>query len=86
MYPEDYKTLFSINLRYARKSMGLTQSELAKLMNANTGKTVQTNGTRVRLSKWENGLSLPSLPECIALCNILNVGMDFLLGMADIDL
>jgi transcriptional regulator with XRE-family HTH domain len=86
MYPENYKALFAMNLRYSRKSRGLKQGELAQLLIANTGKNVSTDGTRIRLSKWENGVSLPSLPECIALCNILNVGMDFLLGAEDRDL
>lgn len=86
MYPENYKALFAKNLRYARGSMGLTQEELAQLLITNTGNNVMTGGVRSRLSKWENGTLLPSLPECIAICNILDVGMNFLLGVEKKDL
>lgn len=60
-------------LKSLRAEKGLTQKELAKLMNKSvTG-----------LASWEQGLSEPSVNDLIQLCKIFDVSADYLLGLED---
>ena len=53
-----------------RKEKGLSQRQLAKLIG-----TSQAN-----LSRWEQGLNLPSVIECWKLADFFDVSIDFLAG------
>lgn len=53
-----------------RKEKGLSQRQLAKLIG-----TSQAN-----LSRWEQGLNLPSVIECWKLAEFFEVSIDFLAG------
>ena len=53
-----------------RKEKGLSQRQLAKLIG-----TSQAN-----LSRWEQGLNLPSVIECWKLAEFFEVTIDFLAG------
>ncbi len=60
-------------IKELRKEKGLTQKELAKLVNkSETG-----------LASWEQGLSEPSVNDIILLCQIFGVSADYLLGLED---
>ncbi len=61
------------NLRKARKAKGITQVELAKLINV----------TQATYSEYENGKCKPSFDTVIRLCDILGCSADFLLGRND---
>ena len=52
-----------------RKKAHLTQDELAELLFV----------TRQALSKWENGMSVPSADTLLALCKIFNVSFEEIL-------
>ena len=58
------------NIRIYRKKLGLSQKELAEMLLL----TPQT------ISKWEKGLSEPSLKDLCKLSNIFSVSTDELLG------
>ncbi|MDE6356150.1 MAG: helix-turn-helix domain-containing protein [Clostridia bacterium] len=60
-------------LKTLRIEKGLTQKELAKLMNKST----------TGLASWEQGLSEPSVNDLIQLCKIFEVSADYLLGLED---
>lgn len=53
-----------------RKNEGLSQRQLAKIVN-----TSQAN-----LSRWEQGLNEPSIMECWKLADYFGVSIDFLCG------
>lgn len=56
-----------------RKEKGLTQKQLAELVNkSETG-----------LASWEQGLSEPSVNDIRTLCKIFEVSADYLLGLVD---
>ena len=60
-------------LKELRKEKGLTQKQLAVLMNkSETG-----------LASWEQGLSEPNINDLRLLCKIFEVSADYLLGLAD---
>ena len=58
-----------LNLREARK--GLTQEKVAKLVNIDTS----------AITRYENGITEPSLNTLIKLAKALNVSTDYLLGV-----
>lgn len=58
------------NIKNLRKSMGLSQEELA----------VKLNVVRQTVSKWENGLSVPDADMLIALSQVLDTPVSTLLG------
>lgn len=64
---------FKENLTYFRKSMNLSQEELAEKLNV----------SRQAISKWENGQSTPDLETILALCKLFNVTTDQLLLSLD---
>lgn len=52
----------------ARKEMGLTQEQLAVLLNCKKG----------TVSNWENGYSIPRLPDAFRLSQILKKNIEYL--------
>ncbi len=66
------KSVFSRNLSKYRKRCGLTQGQLASIINV----------TPQAVSKWENG-SLPDTEFLPMLSEALNVSIDILFGIAD---
>lgn len=62
------------NLINLRKSMGMSQLELAKIL----GVSQQT------VSKYENGIREPDNKTLVKLSEIFNVSTDYLLGKTDI--
>ena len=60
-------------IKELRKEKGLTQKQLAELVNkSETG-----------LASWEQGLSEPSVNDIRTLCKIFGVSADYLLGLKD---
>ena len=60
-------------LKELRKEKGLTQKQLAALLNkSETG-----------LASWEQGLSEPNVNDIRALCEIFEVSADYLLGLQE---
>lgn len=58
-------------LKELRKEKGLTQKQVAKMLNkSETG-----------YASWEQGLSEPSINDIRLLCEIYGVSSDFLLGL-----
>lgn len=57
-------------IAYLRKNEGLSQRQLALIVN-----TSQAN-----LSRWEQGLNEPSIMECWKLADYFGVSIDFLCG------
>lgn len=57
-----------------RKQKGLTQIELAKLVNVQ----------QTTVSKWEVGRAVPDYPVLLKLAELYDVTVDFLLGRSDI--
>ena len=58
-------------LKELRKEKGLTQKQVAKMLNkSETG-----------YASWEQGLSEPSINDIRLLCEIFGVSSDFLLGI-----
>lgn len=60
-------------IKEQREEKGLTQKELAALVNKSvTG-----------LASWEQGLAEPSINDIRLLCKIFGVSADYLLGLKD---
>ena len=64
------KSTFGYRLRAARKHAGITQKELATLINAKHNS----------VSNWENGQNMPDPDTIVDICEALNVSANFLLG------
>ena len=60
-------------LKQTRKVKGLSQKEMAKLINV----------SQSTIAKWESGTREPSLDDLILLANLLGESTDFLLGRSD---
>ena len=58
------------NIRFNRRSMGLTQEQLANLL----------NGKKSLISNYENGYSTPDIYTLIKLADIFQVTLDELVG------
>lgn len=56
------------NLTLARKSKGLTQKQLANLMNC----------SKSTISNWENGYSVPHMKDAFKLAQVLEKELSFL--------
>lgn len=61
---------FHEKLKVLRKKKGLTQQEVAELLNVE----------RVTYTKWENGKSKPNYEKLSVLACIFDVSLDYLLG------
>lgn len=62
--------MFNENLKMLRKSKGFTQEELA----------IKVNVVRQTVSKWEKGLSVPDAEVLQKIADVLEVGVEELLG------
>ena len=62
--------MFNEKLKILRKSKGFTQEELA----------IKVNVVRQTVSKWEKGLSVPDAEVLQKIADVLDVGVDELLG------
>ena len=58
------------NIKFYRKSMGLTQEKLANLL----------NGKKSLISNYENGYSTPDIYILIKLADIFDITLDELVG------
>lgn len=63
------------NIRAARINSGLNQKELAEKLNE---KGIDVGNTTI--SNWENGTSKPNPDTIEAICNILGIDGNFILG------
>lgn len=66
---------FSERLLTLRKGMDLTQEQLAEKINV----------SRQSVSKWESGQAVPELEKIIALSEVFDVTIDYLLKPSEID-
>ena len=66
---------FSEKLLTMRKSRNLTQEQLAE----------QLDVSRQTISKWESGQAMPELDKIVALSNLFDVTVDYLLKPSEID-
>ena len=57
---------FGKNFKVLREKAHLTQDEIAKKLNI----------SHQSISKWENGISLPTIEYCVPLTKILNCTLD----------
>ncbi len=62
--------MFNENLKILRKNKGFTQEELA----------IKVNVVRQTVSKWEKGLSVPDADALQRIAEVLDVGVEELLG------
>ena len=62
-----------IRLFELRTEKGLSQRELARIMNVSQG----------TYNNWENSNTQPSIEQLIALANFFEVSVDFLIGRTD---
>lgn len=60
---------FSDTLQHLRKSMGLSQEDIAE----------RCNVSRQSVSKWETGQSYPETEKLLILCDLLDTDLDYLL-------
>lgn len=71
VWGEIVKDTFSKNIKNLRKEQGLSQTELADKIFIN----------KSMVSAYEKGTRMPSLGALIQLSNVLNVSIDYLLGI-----
>jgi transcriptional regulator with XRE-family HTH domain len=65
--------VFAERLQLHRKRKGWTQAELAERIDAGQN----------TISKWEKGLSSPSIPKLLQLCEVFGVASDYLIGRCE---
>ena len=65
--------LFGENLKQLREQSGIKQSALAH----------DVGVSRSAINAWEMGVSMPSVANLLALCQIFHVSADYLLGLTD---
>lgn len=63
--------MFTERLRELRKNKGITQRELAQIL----------NGTPNKVASWEQGRTEPGIADIIKLCKLFDVTADYLLGI-----
>ena len=61
----------SERIKELREKQNLTQSSLAKKLNI----------TRSAVNAWEMGISIPNVEKLVELSSLLNVSVDYLLGV-----
>lgn len=57
-----------ISLAAARVNANMTQEDVAKIMGV----------TRYSIANWENGKTIPGIPEIEMLCRIYNIPQDYI--------
>lgn len=68
-----WQDFFRDRVRQAREAQGLSKSELGRRI-----------GVRhVQIIDYENGKKTPSVEHLVALATVLEVSVDYLLGLAD---
>ncbi|MCG8390625.1 MAG: helix-turn-helix domain-containing protein [Cytophagales bacterium] len=72
---------FSKRLKELREKNKLSQTDLANEINAKVDRNIK----RTTISNWENKNAIPDLYILIALCEILHITSDYLLGIDKID-
>lgn len=65
--------IFALRLKEARALAGLTQKQLAQLINS----------TDDSIYSWEKGRSQPNMEMLRLLCKVLNVSSDYLIGLSN---
>lgn len=65
--------MFSERVKKVRKEAGLTQKELAQLLQLSIG----------TIAMWETGKREPKLETMVHLSNTLNTSVDYLLGLSE---
>lgn len=65
------KMEFAKRIGIAISSSGITQKEIAKTLGISPG----------NIPVWKKGDAFPSIPVLYALCKLLNVSADYLLGL-----
>lgn len=64
---------FKTRLKELRTEKGVTQADIAKLINA----------SKMAISHWEKGNSEPSIEQLKILAEYFNVSIDYLVGFSD---
>ena len=69
----DWKNVFAVRLTNRRAALNLSKSELARRI-----------GVRhVQIVEYEKGRKTPSVDTLVALAEVLDVSVDYLLGLSD---
>ncbi|MBQ8792568.1 MAG: helix-turn-helix transcriptional regulator [Clostridia bacterium] len=64
---------FKERLKELRKERGMTRSQLAEELGI----------SEPTISRWENGLRIPTMDSIILLCKYFKVTSDYLIGLSD---
>lgn len=73
--------MFPQNLRKLRNAKNLSMDELVKRLND----SYEVKFSKATLSRWEDGLSSPSIVHASALADFFNVSLDELSGRQPLD-
>ena len=65
--------MFSYRLKQLRENLGITQSELAKMLNL----------TQSTIAYYENGRKMPTLENAIIITKLFNTSLDYLVGVSN---
>lgn len=65
--------MFSHRLRELREDLGLTQKQLAEMLNL----------TQSTIAYYENGRKMPTLENAVRITKIFNTSLDYLVGVTD---
>lgn len=68
-----YKVLFQKRLNETYEKLGINQQELNRLCEMNVN----------QISRYERGMQVPSLEIAAKIANILDVSLDYLVGLSD---
>lgn len=86
VYTKDSGNSFGVLLSIARKCRQVSQTELAKRMNDFVDPENESNTPRFKrtqVSRWEKGKAIPNMKNCIAICGVLNIDINFLFGVTN---
>lgn len=65
--------MFSYRLKQLREDLGITQDELAKMLNL----------TQSTIAYYENGRKMPTLENAIIITKLFNTSLDYLVGISN---
>ncbi|HZK37478.1 MAG TPA: helix-turn-helix transcriptional regulator [Clostridia bacterium] len=65
--------MFSYRLKQLREDLGITQDELAKMLNL----------TQSTIAYYESGRKMPTLENAIVITKIFNTSLDYLVGISN---
>lgn len=65
--------MFSYRLKQLRENLGITQNELAKMLNL----------TQSTIAYYENGRKMPTLENAIIITKLFNTSLDYLVGVSN---